>query len=290
MTERGAEGGATGGIAFAGGPARPHSLRQWVHRQLDPTAWPRTGLSPVNAAVAVIIVAATFVAILETEPVVYQGQERLFAGFEIFFGIAFALEYLARLWSVVERPGAGPPLRARLRFIVTPASLFDIVAIAATLIPVAGSSGALLRLVRLLRIVRLARLGHLSAAIRTLSEAVSSRRFELTAAAGAALLLILFGATALYLVEGAVQPDQFGSIPRSIWWAVVTLTTIGYGDAYPVTALGRIFAGLVAIAGIGIIAMPTGILASAFTDACQRDRERKAAALAAALKDRPPAP
>lgn len=80
--------------------------------------------------------------------------------------------------------------------------------------------------------------------------------------------------TLLYLVEGEAQPDNFGSIPRAMWWSIATLTTVGYGDVYPVTALGKILAGLTAITGIGLIAMPTGILAAAFSDAMQRQRER----------------
>ena len=88
----------------------------------------------------------------------------------------------------------------------------------------------------------------------------------------AAIGLLVFGATALYLVEGHIQPDKFGSIPRSLWWAIITLTTIGYGDVYPVTVVGKIIAGFVAICGIGLIAMPTGILAAAFSDAMERSR------------------
>ena len=74
----------------------------------------------------------------------------------------------------------------------------------------------------------------------------------------------------MYWAEGDVHPDKFGSIPRSFWWSVVTLTTVGYGDAYPITPLGKFFSALVAIAGIGLIAMPTGILAAAFSETVQR--------------------
>ena len=88
---------------------------------------------------------------------------------------------------------------------------------------------------------------------------------------GLAVTVLVFGATALHLIEGDLQPDKFGSIPRAMWWSVITLTTIGYGDVYPITVLGKIFAALVAVAGIGLIAMPTGILASAFSEAVRDD-------------------
>jgi voltage-gated potassium channel len=87
--------------------------------------------------------------------------------------------------------------------------------------------------------------------------------------------LLLISASALYVLEGGAQPDAFGSIPRAMWWSVATLTTVGYGDVVPVTALGRVFATLTAITGVGLIAMPAGILASAFSDAMQRKRDRE---------------
>jgi voltage-gated potassium channel len=261
------------------------TFRKWLHHQLDPTAWRRTGLSPVNFVVATFIVVSCLVAILETEPLVADGHGLLFDRLEMAFGIAFSVEFLARLWSIVEQPGVRSPWGRRLRFFFSFPSIFDLLAIAATLLPVWGAGGALFRLVRLLRIMRLARLGRLTTALRTLHTAVSSRRYELAASAGLAFLVILFGATALYLAEGQVQPDRFGSIPRALWWAVITMTTIGYGDVYPVTPLGKCFAALVAAAGIAIIAMPTGILAAAFTDACQQDREKKEAARAAARQN-----
>lgn len=92
---------------------------------------------------------------------------------------------------------------------------------------------------------------------------------------GLATLLLLVSSTMLYLIEGAHQPETFGSIPRTMWWSIATLTTVGYGDVYPVTPLGKIFAGMTAVTGIGLIAMPTGILAAAFSDAIQAQRVEK---------------
>jgi voltage-gated potassium channel len=86
--------------------------------------------------------------------------------------------------------------------------------------------------------------------------------------------LLLISSTFLYLVEGDAQPEAFGSIPRAMWWSIATLTTVGYGDVIPVTALGRVFSGVTAIIGIGLIAMPTGILAAAFSDGLERRRNK----------------
>lgn len=247
------------------------NIRRILYEQLDPPSWPNRGLSPLNAALCLLILVATGVAILDTEPLVTRGNELLFHRIELVFGSLFLLEYLARLWAIPEG-SPGPAWRCRLNFVISPWSIVDLLVIATSFAPFIAANGQMLRLLRLARILRLAKLGRMSSAIQHLTQAVMSRRLELGLTAGIALGLLVFGATALYLAEGHIQPDKFGSIPRSLWWAIITLTTIGYGDVYPVTVVGKIIAGFVAICGIGLIAMPTGILAAAFSDAMERSR------------------
>lgn len=134
-------------------------------------------------------------------------------------------------------------------------------------------NGFLLRLFRILRLLRLARIGKFTKAFNAIIEAMLSRSYELTISLCAAIFLLLFSGTCLYLLEGSSQPDDFGSIPRALWWSIATLTTVGYGDVTPITAAGKFFAGLTALTGIGMIAIPTGILASAFSDAIQRSNQ-----------------
>lgn len=151
--------------------------------------------------------------------------------------------------------------------------MIDLLVIFATFSTMVVGNVAALRLLRLLRILRLAKLGRMSLAMRRLQQAVVSRRYELGLTVGLAFGLLIFGASALYFIEGELQPDKFGSIPRALWWAVETMTTIGYGDVYPKTAFGKIIAAFIAIAGIGLVAMPTGILAAAFSDAMRKEHE-----------------
>lgn len=242
------------------------TAKGWLYRQLEPDAWPHKGLSPVNMLIVGVILMGTFAAILQTEPLVFVGRERLFLTIEIAFGVFFTAEYLARLWVASHRPGNSATYN-RLSFVFSFSGLLDLAIIIATFAPFVTVNIIILRLVRLLRIVRLAKLGRMSVAIRRLTKAVSSRKYELLFTMGLAVTVLVFGATALHIIEGDIQPDKFGSIPRAMWWSVVTLTTIGYGDVYPITVLGKIFAAIVAMAGIGLIAMPTGILASAFSEA-----------------------
>jgi voltage-gated potassium channel len=133
----------------------------------------------------------------------------------------------------------------------------------------------LLCIFRLMRILRLARLGRFSVAMKNLSEAVSERREELFLSLMLATFVLVFSAAGMYLLEGDNNPNTFGSIPRAMRWSVCTLTTVGYGDIYPHTVAGKILGGLTSIAGIGLIAMPTGILAAAFSDAFQLSRSAR---------------
>lgn len=247
------------------------SMRRALWRQLDPTAYEHKGLSPLNKIVVLTVLVASLAAIVETEPSIENWCPELFDYAETVFTVLFAFEYLARLW--VEGENAQyRGIIGRFRYALTPAAVLDLIAFLPGLLAPALPNLFLLRIARLLRILRLARLGRFSLAIRHLSYAVHERREELLLSVMLATIVLIFSATAMYLLEGESSPDAFGSIPRALWWSVCTLTTVGYGDIYPHTVSGKICSGLTAIAGIGLIAMPTGILAAAFSDAFQKAR------------------
>ena len=244
------------------------SWRRRFHDQLDPSRR-KKGLSWLNRALVLAILASIAAALLETEATISSGREVLFRTVELSFAAVFAVEYALRFWTVAEEGG----WKARWRWIISPAALIDLAAILPALIVIAGAPAYILRLVRLLRILRLAKLGRFSSAWNLAGRAFASRRYELLLALYAAVFVMVISATLLYLVEGPSQPEKFGSLPRALWWSVVTLTTIGYGDVYPETVVGRVLASVTAVLGIGLIAAPTGILAAAFSDALQQQRE-----------------
>lgn len=247
--------------------------RIWLHRQLDPRARSR-GISPLNFILAFCILAAVASGVVETEPLVVRGRERWFAAAELGFAYLFAVEYVARLWTAAEGDSSAP-WRARLRWLVSPWAILDLLAFVPALIAPVGPT-YVLRIVRFARILRLAKLGRFSQAWRFLAEAIAGRRYELLLTFAAGVFVLITSATLLYLVEGPGQPDKFGSIPRSLWWSVVTLTTIGYGDVYPLTAAGKALTAATAVIGVGLIATPAGILAAAFSDGLQRQRNLRA--------------
>lgn len=249
-------------------PKANNTWRARLYRWLEPQAWPGEGLSPLNRVICLLIFLSVTVAVLETEPTLREEAERLFLAFELAVGVIFLVEYLVRAWVAVEHPGYGKPVKGRLRYLVSFSAVVDLLAILPLFFGLAGMEALFMRLVRVLRILRLARLGRFSRALRQLGHAVRLRQFELYVSFGLAFLSSIM----LYLLEGGVQPEAFGSVPRAMWWSVATLTTVGYGDVYPITGIGRFFAALTALSGIGIIAMPTGIMAAAFSDAMQKNR------------------
>lgn len=250
------------------------SLRHRTYDQVDVRARPQ-GLSVINKLLVAAILTAVAFAVLETEATVSQRFAYAFWIAEGAFGALFLCEYIVRVWIAPEGDPTVSPWRARIRFASSFAGLADLLVVVLSFASFGGSSALLLRLVRLGRILRLAKLGRMSKALDHIVEAVTSRREELLLSVMAGLVLMLIAATALYLAEGSVQPDKFGSIPRALWWAVATMTTIGYGDVFPVTPIGKVLASVVALISIGLVAMPTGILAAAFSDAVQKHKTKR---------------
>lgn len=235
----------------------------------------RAGMTATQRFVAAAIIAAVLLAIVATEPDLTDDTRAALAVVEAGFGLLFLVEYVARVWSVgCRHEFAG--FRGRLRYMATPLALVDAVALLPFLLGAIGSESMILRLIRVMRILALAKMARYSVAMRVVLASIVERRFELLFAASLAGFMLLVSSAALYVIEGGDQPEAFGSIARSMWWAVATLTTVGYGDVVPITPLGKLFAAITAIAGIAMIALPTGILAAAFSDGFSRARRLKA--------------
>jgi len=252
-------------------------FRKKVYRQLEPTAWRRKGLSPTNHFLVYLIIIAVIEAVLDTEPVISTGRELLLNNIEFGLGLIFLVEYVARAWVAVENPRYQKYRFPRLRYLVSPMAIIDLLAILPALFAFGGASSLVLRFFRVLRMLRLAKLGRTSKAFKLLRAAFVQKRHEFALILGMLMVTILIAGSMLYLAEGEAQPDKFGSIPRAMWWAIVTLTTVGYGDAFPITPLGKFLAGAIAIMGVMLIALPTGLFAASFTEAMEKERDEDAA-------------
>lgn len=189
----------------------------------------------------------------------------------------FAFEFALRFWSEGENP-SHRGLAGRLRFLASPLTIADLLAFLPELIimhAVPDAHGAWLAAARALRLFRLFKLARYVPAFAIVGNAIKRAGAPLFAALCVAAAQLYVAALLLFFIEGESKPEAFGSVMRALWWAIVTLTTVGYGDVYPETVLGRVAAGIVALAGVGIVAMPTGILASAFAEEFRVRQEEK---------------
>jgi voltage-gated potassium channel len=223
----------------------------------------------LNIGMMGLIALNVLAVILETEPSLYQPYQRFFDGFELFSVVVFTLEYLARLWTITLNPRFAHPVWGRLRFARQPLTLIDLLAILPFFLQIAFVGLPFvdlrfIRAVRLFRFFRLGKMGHYSRSITRLVEVIRKKKEELVITLFAGLILLVVAASLMYYLEHDAQPEAFSSIPSALWWGVVTLTTVGYGDIYPTTVLGKILSALISFLGIGLFALPAGIIASGF--------------------------
>ena len=252
------------------------TFRRRLWMQLDLDAWTGDGVSPLNRLILLLVLMSVGISVLETEPTLKDWAPSFRIGNAI-FAVLFLVEYIARLWAKPENPRFADRW-GRWRHFFKWHSLIDLAAVLSLWLDVFGYGEgwiAGLRLARLFRIYWLTRSSAVGMAVRELWGAVRERSTELFLAAVLAGLVLILASIALYIVEQDAQPAAFGSIPRAMWWAIATLTTVGYGDVYPVTWAGKLIAGFAALTSIAIVALPAGILAAAFSDAFQKTRALK---------------
>jgi voltage-gated potassium channel len=241
-----------------------------AQRRDDP--WARV----IDVFLIALIFTNIIVIVFETEPGLHTRYYGLFWGFEVFSVAIFTLEYLLRLWSCVEEDGLSnmPHGKARLRWARSPLGIIDLLAILPfyvfLLLPGTADTALLLRVFRGLRLLRIFKLTRYSPALGILRTVLAREAQTLSVVAFVMLVILLLAAWGIYLFERGVQPAEFGSLPRALWWAVVTITTVGYGDAVPITSMGKVFAGVISMVGIGMAALPAGILASGFSTEMRR--------------------
>ena len=224
----------------------------------------------LNIFLIILIVANVFAFAMGTVDSLAAKYGTFFEWFNIFSVAIFTLEYLARIWCVVEYPHLKhvSGLKARIGYMFRPIAFIDLVSILPFYL--GNIFGIDLRGLRILRLLRILKLARYSPAIETLGRTVYNERRALWGSLIIMICLILFSSTLMYLIEQDAQPEKFGSIPMSAWWAVSTLTTIGYGDAVPITAAGKFIGAVFMMLGLGMFALPIGILATGFSQEANR--------------------
>jgi voltage-gated potassium channel len=219
----------------------------------------------------VLIVLNVIAIMLATVNTIMAEYQHLFFVFEVFSVAVFTIEYGLRVWSSVEITDEQEShWKIRLRYMASPMALIDLAAILPFYLGLFINLD--LRFLRVLRLLRVMKLGRYSSAMQLLFDVIKQEYRILLASQFLLIMLMIIAASGIYLIEHQVQPEHFSSIPQSMWWAVVTLTTLGYGDVVPITAIGRFFAGTITILSLAMVALPSGILASSFSEHLRKRR------------------
>ncbi|MGE5503970.1 MAG: ion transporter [Actinomycetota bacterium] len=264
---------------------RRRSLRRTIYHMLGGDGHEEPWVKVIDGFLIALIVLNVVAVVLESEVELSIAHGPVFHAFDVASVIIFSIEYLLRAWTAVELEDARfhHPVWGRLRWLVSPMALVDLLAVLPFYLGIFVELD--LRAIRVLRVLRVFKLGRYSLAMSVMVAVVRQEARAISAVLFVMLVILVFASSLMYLFEHPAQPHVFKDIPTSMWWAVVTLTTLGYGDMVPVTPLGRILGGMTAVLGVGMIALPAGVLASGFSEQMRIRREEYREAVEKALED-----
>ncbi|MBE0365393.1 voltage-gated potassium channel [Pseudoalteromonas ulvae UL12] len=239
-------------------------------------------------AVLVLLISINIIAIvLESVSSIAQAHKQLFIWIEIISVAIFTIEYFTRIWVSVDleqyEHATDSPFKIRIKYMFSPLALIDLIAILPFYLMFFINLD--LRFLRALRLLRIFKLTRYSRAMQLLLQSFKEESNSLLAAFFIMAVVLIMASCGIYLLEHDIQPDKFGSIPAAMWWAMATLTTVGYGDVVPITPVGKFFGGVITVLSMGMVAIPTGLLASSFSEQIRKRRALFADHVHAALED-----
>ena len=227
----------------------------------------------VDFSLMALIALNVLAVLLESMPELHRAYAAWFGAFETLSVLIFTVEYGLRVWSSIDNPARGDhPVFGRLRYMLTPMAMLDLIVILPFYLVFFVTID--LRFLRVLRLLRVFRLTRYSTSMSLLLSVLRDEARAIGAALFVLLLLVIMAASLVFLAEHERQPEAFRSIPAAMWWAVITMTSVGYGDVTPVTAIGKFMAAIIAVISIGMVALPAGLLASGFNEALRQRREQ----------------
>ncbi len=249
-----------------------NSYRQRVYQGLHIEGrWKLLGIF-----ILLLILLNLSVSILESDAEWGLGYRHLLAQFEMLSLGIFGFEYLLRLWSCVENDRYRRPILGRIKWALSPMGIIDLMVFLPFVLSIYFPADLRpLRAFRLIRIFLILKMGNFASSVSEMIEVITNKKEELIVMLSIGLILLLVSASVVFYFENPAQPAVFSSIPKSLWWAVETLTTLGYGDMIPVTPWGRFFASLVAMSGIALFALPAGVMASGFSELVRSRKKSK---------------
>ena len=226
-------------------------------------------------SIMLLIILNVIAIIIETIPTINIQFEKFLRIFDIVSVMIFSIEYLMRLYVSNLTHPSNSKIRSIFLFVFSFFGLIDLFAILPFYLPFLITVDLrFLRILRLLRFFRILKINRYNSSLSLIWEVIKEKKSELSIIGFAVLLIMLIASFLMYYIEGQAQPESFPNILASLWWALATLTTVGYGDIYPVTGLGKFVSGLIALLGIGLVALPTGIISAGFMEKIKKEKAK----------------
>jgi voltage-gated potassium channel len=253
------------------------ALKMRLYQILEPAKPGDRASFLFDAFITIVILISIIVMVFATIPGLLDGHHLLFVVLFTFSMIVFSIEYPLRLWACTADPRYSSTVFGRLKWAVTPFAIIDLLAVLPFYLEV--FVGINVTGLVVLRVFRLFKLVRYSDSINLILRVVKEQRNTLFTAYAVLFIVLIAASTLMFEIENPAQPDHFSSIPATMWWGIVTLTTVGYGDIVPITPAGRFLGGVITLIGIGIFALPAGILASGFTGELEKKMEAEEEAM-----------
>ncbi|MEO7265622.1 MAG: ion transporter [Ferruginibacter sp.] len=248
-----------------------HKAKKHVHSLLHPELGVTKWVKLLNGFIIILIILNVVAVMLETVPSIYQPYKSFFSIFDLLSVIIFTIEYVLRVWSSNHDPRFAHSIHGRIKYMLSLGAIIDLLAILPFYVHVfSGLDLRVLRMLRLLRFLRLFRLTAYMKSARLITNVFKTRANDLKLSLVLILFLIVIAASLLYFAEHQAQPEVFSSIPATIWWAIISVTTVGYGDMIPITLTGKIITSIISMMGLAILALPAGIITAGFLEEARK--------------------
>ena len=250
-------------------------MKQRIGEILEPESKSDFLSRAFNIFIISLIVLNVFAVALETMQDISELYSGSFRVFEWFSMAVFSIEYGLRVWTCTLRPEFSHPVRGRIRYMLTPSAIIDLLVVVPFYLPFfLDMDLRILRVLRLFRLFALFKMARYAQSLHLFKVVLRDTKEELFIVFAATMGMLVFASGGIYFLENKAQPEAFSSIPAALWWAVSTMTTVGYGDVYPITTWGKIFGGFISMLGLGTFGLPVGIIAYGFVEELQKRKSR----------------
>lgn len=248
-------------------------MKQRIYRLISKGSHGNKWNRAVDYLIMALIILSVFSIILESMKDISLKYGAYLYMFNVFSIIIFTIEYVLRIYiSELTHPSTSK-IKSAFKFITSTEGLIDLLAIIPFYLPMLLKMDVrFIRILRLTRFLRILKLNRYNKSLHMILEVFKEKKSELAVTGFVLFLILLMASFIMYYVEGEAQPEAFPDILSAFWWAIATLTTVGYGDIYPITSLGRLISGIIALLGIGLVALPTGLISAGFINKIEKNK------------------